>query len=475
MSRITWNLNLSIGGFFAGLAIGGVGFFESYLDWLNLGVTLFSHLVFFFLTIYIFSSISIGIRELIQTPGFYAVLVKLAVTFVSVSLVFIYGLVVGLGYAIEVLSFNVLDSLTPSMLEDMALANDTGVHLKEFAQVIRAVDQPESSVQMLNSLFSNMSDQAIMLLGAIVIFSAAFARQALASETFSLSDCIDETYQATEAALTGLLRLLPVVAFMLGVATVLNLTLSFPLASLLQWSGLLVLVVFFVVTLVAVGLAVLVKTPFLAVVGRLGQVCFSAMASPSIFLMLPVIQDLLSRHFGIARERVQLLAPSTLLLANMSMVLSFVVLLTLTLALGDETARTAREILSPASIVLEQMRLLSFGLEDPVADFAGRLKADFGLLPGMYIPLILALLPMVLVLARPLAIVFVSIVVITVAKWSGDAMETEEAEVLSNETLIVFDISITMLVGMVTLACVLTLIVFGLGYGLSVAGIFPLN
>jgi len=54
-------------------------------------------------------------------------------------------------------------------------------------------------------------------------------------------------------------------------------------------------------------------------------------------------------------------------------------------------------------------------------------------------------------------------------------METEEAEVLSNETLIVFDISITMLVGMVTLACVLMLIVFGLGYGLSVAGIFPLN
>ena len=194
---------------------------------------------------------------------------------------------------------------------------------------------------------------------------------------------------------------------------------------MLAWIGVLVFITLGILITVATLISLLANRPFFRLFIQLLQLSFSSLAAPSVFLMLPVLHQILDQRLGIARNRIQLLLPSTLLLCNMGIVLSCVLLLALTLQYRLESNRSLLDLISPVLILLDQAQAcLSTAALLIQSASRGIIRFQF-----WYVyPLIIALLPMLVIFARPLSIMFVMIVVVLVVRSSGDRLKSEDFE-----------------------------------------------
>lgn len=476
MNKFDLTLNLSITLFAVGLILGFTEFFKAYLDWLNVSVILFGNLIFLFVTLYIFSSIVVGIRDFPDRKGLPRFILLTFFTFLSASLLYAYVLVIGLVYIFDFFGETLLNTLTPSMLEQMAVASNTELLLKDSDALEVATGSAEGTATF-NNIFAakNYVDVGLIGVGVFLVFASGFVIYGIKSTNFSLSDCIEEVYRSADAAFIGLIRFLPLFAPLVGMAAALNLSVSFTDESLVTWVGVFVLVTIAILITIAVPISLLAKRPFFITVIELLQLSIGSLGAPSIFLMFPLLYQMLDQRLGIAGSRVQVLLPSALLLCNMGIVLSCVLLLALTIQFSPNSSRSLVDLISPAIILLNQAQALPFDLAGMLTQFDKRLELLFGFNSGMYVPLTVALLPMLVVFGRPLSIMFVMIVAVVIARSSGDDLEVEHLGEIEDKQLVVMDISPVMMLGITTCIVLSILIMLAVGYSIAMTGIFLLE
>lgn len=466
-------LNLSIGLFAIAFALGSAEFFKAYLYWLNLSVALLGNLILLFVTLYIFSSIIVGIRYFPNRKDLPRFLLMSVITFISVSILYAYVLVIGFVSIFEFIGESIIGGLTPLMQEQMALANNLELLLKDSDDFEAATFGTHDTV-IFDTIVGaeNRVDNGFIDIGIFLAFGFGFVIYAIKSNDFSFFDLVDEIYWSTDATFKGLIRFFPLFAFFVGLVAALNLNVNFTDVSLLAWIGVLVLITLGILITVATLISLLANRPFFRLFIQLLQVSFSSLAAPSVFLMLPVLHQILDQRLGIARNRIQLLLPSTLLLCNMGIVLSCVLLLALTLQYRLESNRSLLDLISPVLILLDQAQALPIDLAGLLTQFNQRLEVLFGFNSGMYIPLIIALLPMLVIFARPLSIMFVMIVVVVVVRSSGDSLKSEDFEEIEDEQLYIMDISPIMMLGITTCVFLSILMTLAVGYSIAITGVF---
>ena len=475
VNKFDLTLNLSIALFVAGLILGFTEFFKAYLGWLNVSVILSGNLIFLFVSLYIFSSTVVGIRDFPDRKGLPGFILTALIAFIGTSLLYAYVLVIGLVYIFDFMGGNLLGTLTPSMLEQMAAANNMELSLKD-SDALEVVTGSAKDATIFNKIFTakNYIDVGLIGVGIFLVFASGFVIYAIKSTNFSFSDCIEEVYLSADAAFKGLIRFLPLFALLVGMAAALNLGVSFNDESLLTWVSVFIFVTLAMLITVAVFISLLAKQRFIMVI-KLLQLSISSLGAPSIFLMFPLLYQMLVQHLGITRSRIQVLLPSALLLCNMGIVLSCVLLLALTIQFSPNSSRSLLDLISPAVVLLDQAQALSFDLAGMLTQFNKRLELGLGLNSGMYIPLTVAFLPMLVILARPLSIMFVMIVAVVVARSSGDDFEAEDFGEIKDEQLFVVDVSPIIMFGITTCTVLSILIVLAVGYSIAMTGIFLLE
>lgn len=478
VNQFNLSLNLSIASFAIGIVLGVTEFFEAYLHWLNLSVIMLSNLIALFVTLYIFSSIFVGVRDFLVRNGLPVFILVTVITFIGMSFFFAYFLVIGLVYAFDFIGTDLLRTLTPSMLDQMAAASNTALSLND-SNALKVVYSFSNDTSILSRIFTpqDYADTGLIGVGVFLIFSVGLVSYALRSEDFSLPDCIEEIYCSSDAAFKGLIRILPLLAFPVGMAATLNVRVNFNVESLLTWIGVLLASIIAISVTLAVFISLLSKRPVVEIVGGLLRLSLGSLGAPSIFLMFPLIRHTLERRLGIASCRVQILLPSTLLLCNMAVVLSCVLLLALTMKFSSSAGRSLVDLVSPAIILFELIAIpVSHDLLEVLTQFSKRVAAIFGFSSGMYVPLTAALLPVLIILARPLSILFVMVVAVVVAKLSGDDMELEDHDVVVvDKRLFVIDMSPIVLSGILTFTFLSILIMLAVGYSVAMTGIFVWN
>ena len=150
-------------------------------------------------------------------------------------------------------------------------------------------------------------------------------------------------------------------------------------------------------------------------------------------------------------------------------------LLALTIQFSSSSGRSLFDLISPAVVLLDQAQAQPFDLAEMLTQFNKRLELLFGFSSGMFVPLTTALLPIIVILARPLSVLFVMIVAVVVAKSSGDHLEVENLEEMKDEQVIVVDISPIMILGITTCTVLSLLIVLAMGYSIAITGILQLE
>src|SRR6056300_346293 len=191
--------------------------------------------------------------------------------------------------------------------------------------------------------------------------------------------------------------------------------------------------------------------------------------------MFPAMLRMMVQTLGIKSYRVQVLLPSALLLCNIGVVLSCTMLLALTIQFSSSSGRLLFDLISPAVVLLDQAQAQPFDLAEMLTQFNKRLELSFGFSSGMFVPLTTALLPIIVILARPLSVLYVMIVAVVVAKSSGDDLEVENLDEMKDEQVIVVDISPIMILGITTCTVLSLLIVLAMGYSIAITGILQLE
>lgn len=150
-------------------------------------------------------------------------------------------------------------------------------------------------------------------------------------------------------------------------------------------------------------------------------------------------------------------------------------LLALTIQFSSSSGRLLFDLISPAVVLLDQAQAQPFDLAEMLTQFNKRLELSFGFSSGMFVPLTTALLPIIVILARPLSVLYVMIVAVVVAKSSGDDLEVENLDEMKDEQVIVVDISPIMILGITICTVLSLLIVLAMGYSIAITGILQLE
>ena len=476
MKKFDLTLNLSISLFAVGFSLGFTEFFRAYSDWLNASVILFGDLIFLFVTLYIFSSIVVGIRDFPDQRSLPRFILIALITFISASLLYAYILVIGLVYMFDYIGENLLGGLTPSMLEQMAIGNNTELSMSNF-DALEVATALNTGIPIVNEVLAanDHFDAGFMSVGVFIVFASGFVTYAIRATNFSLFDCIEEIYRSTDAAFKGFIRFLPIFALLVGLAAALNLNVDFTGEALITWIGVFVSISLAILISVAVLISLLAKRPLLVTVTELSRLSIGSLGAPSIFLMFPAMLSTMVQTLGIKSYRVQVLLPSALLLCNIGVVLSCIMLLALTIQFSSSSGRSLFDLISPAVVLLDQAQAQPFDLAEMLTQFNKRLELLFGFSSGMFVPLTTALLPIIVILARPLSVLYVMIVAVVVAKSSGDDLEVENLDEMKDEQVIVVDISPIMILGITICTVLSLLIVLAMGYSIAITGILQLE